>query len=680
MSGINTNQIVQALLAQQEQPILQLETQQANEQAKQIAWQDINTKLSKLQEAASTLGLQSTVNAKTVTFGASGAATGVVKPTASLGNFTLQIDQLATSTVVNSSNAIVSSDVATSSAKLSTPVTAGTFSIDGVAITVTSGETIGQILADINTQTTAAAGSIVSGTIVNNEIQLTSNDASPITIGAGGDTSNFLSVMNLTGQGGASTATSSLAVGTGSASIGKAIASTDIPMISSKLPTKITAGTFSVNGNTVTITQGDSFGTILANISTATGGAVTGTVTNNGITLTSASNIQLGSGGDSSNFLSVVHLLGLPSSTSMSSSSPVGVVTPSVALDSANISGLTSVTQGSFSINGVSISYNSATDTLNDVLARINASAAGVSATYDPRGDKVLLTAAKTGNIDISTADGSGNLLARLGLTDTNSHVLGQSAKYEVNGGPAQYSLTNNVSDLVPGVNVTFAATTSSATTASVTQDNTVGTKAIQDFVTAYNDLADLIKTDTAYDTQTKVAGIFLGDPTVGAIQQALDSSLFISNGKAKGLTPPYTDISVIGLNTGDVGSAPGTTNDLKFDATQFADSLAANSSAVTSLVNSIFGSMSKQILNITQPFGLVDSAIKSQNTAIIDLQHQIDDQLLLLQAQQQFLTQEFTGLDSQLSTLQAQSSQGAAVLSALSGNQASSSSSGTSA
>lgn len=669
VSGINTQAIVEALLAARRAPILQLQAQQANEHSKLIGWQTINTKLQAIQASASTLGLQATVNAKTAKF-PDGVATGVVNPSAILGSFQLQIDQLATATQVRSSNSITASDVLTASAKLSAPVATGTFSVNGTTITISAGETFEQLFADVNSQT----GGIVSGSIAGNKVQFSSSDSSDVVLGDPGDTSNFLTVVNLAGAAPAPQVLSSAAVGVGSTGIGSPINGNEIGSVSSKLATKITAGTFTINGVSVTTFTGDSINTILTAIATATGGAVTGTVTNNGVTLSSASNIALGSGGDTSNFLRAVKLLGQPAATSISSSGPVGMANPGVSLDTANIAGLqTHTTQGSFTVNGVNISFNSTKDTLADVLERINASSAGVTATYDPNADRVSLTSTNTGNIDISVKDGSGNLMARLGLTTAEAHNIGKSAKYEVNGGPAQYSLSNTISNLVPGVKVTLQATTGSAITASVDQDPAVGTKAVHDFVTAYNDLVDLIDEYTAYNSNTRVAGLFLGDSTLSIIEQNLNRWVFVSNGRQMKLTPPYTEIASIGLSTGDIGSAPGTTSRLKFDETKFQAALAANPGAVTSLVTTVFHSVSKNVLDTVAPFGAVDSAIRGENRQIDAMDHQVDNLLRLLSMQEKALTDQFLNLDQMLSQLQSQSSAGASVLSALAGNAASS-------
>ena len=70
----------------------------------------------------------------------------------------------------------------------------------------------------------------------------------------------------------------------------------------------------------------------------------------------------------------------------MTSAAALGGVNLSSNLDKAN----TSITindggsgNGEFLINGVQINFDASTDSVTDVLQRINNSAAGVTATYD---------------------------------------------------------------------------------------------------------------------------------------------------------------------------------------------------------------------------------------------------------------------------------------------------------
>src|SRR5579862_1855181 len=119
VSGLNTQAIVQAEMNAAQIPVVELQNQQAQEQAKLAAWQGLNTQLNTLQSAASSLGLQATIGAQNVTFGGAGAgfATGTATAEANTGTFKLSIQQLATPTAITSTanigSAITSADIAT---------------------------------------------------------------------------------------------------------------------------------------------------------------------------------------------------------------------------------------------------------------------------------------------------------------------------------------------------------------------------------------------------------------------------------------------------------------------------------------------------------------------------------------------------------------------------------------
>src|SRR5206468_1472214 len=83
-----------------------------------------------------------------------------------------------------------------------------------------------------------------------------------------------------------------------------------------------------------------------------------------------------------------------------------------------------SVATGTFTVNGVSIAVNKDTDTLNTVMARITASAAGVTATYNSSTDRLVLTG-KVNSEDLITVanDTTGFLTAA--KVSTNNTVRG---------------------------------------------------------------------------------------------------------------------------------------------------------------------------------------------------------------------------------------------------------------
>ena len=96
---------------------------------------------------------------------------------------------------------------------------------------------------------------------------------------------------------------------------------------SANFRTPVTAGTFSVNGNTVTIATTDTLQSVFDKIYAATGSTVTGTYdpTADKITLSSTSPITLGSSADTSNFLQVAGLY-TNSSGTITSTTTLGAV------------------------------------------------------------------------------------------------------------------------------------------------------------------------------------------------------------------------------------------------------------------------------------------------------------------------------------------------------------------
>jgi flagellar hook-associated protein 2 len=85
-----------------------------------------------------------------------------------------------------------------------TPVTAGTFTINGVKITVSADENLSDVLNAINSSTAGVAAVFNS---VTGQIELTNSNSGPqsVVLGATGDTSNFLTATGLTAASGATT-------------------------------------------------------------------------------------------------------------------------------------------------------------------------------------------------------------------------------------------------------------------------------------------------------------------------------------------------------------------------------------------------------------------------------------------------------------------------------------------
>jgi flagellar hook-associated protein 2 len=90
------------------------------------------------------------------------------------------------------------------SAGFVTPVTAGTFTINGVKISVAADQNLSDVLNEINSST-AGVNAVFNS--VTGQIELTNENSGPqsIVLGASGDTSNFLTAAGLTASSGAKT-------------------------------------------------------------------------------------------------------------------------------------------------------------------------------------------------------------------------------------------------------------------------------------------------------------------------------------------------------------------------------------------------------------------------------------------------------------------------------------------
>src|SRR5260221_6238906 len=334
-----------------------------------------------------------------------------------------------------------------------------------------------------------------------------------------------------------------------------------------------TPGTFTINGQSVTLAASDTWSSLQTKISTATAGAVTLNLGTNGVSLTSATPVQIGAASDTSNVLSALALSGAAQTGTrpytLASNQLLGeaVGTKSLSTAGLNVAGGIGAS-GTFSINGVAINWTNG-DSVNAVLSRINSSSAGVTASYDPTKDKVTLTNTSTGAQNISLSDSSGNFLQAMHLIGA-PQTYGAPAAYTItqNGvtTATQYSNTNTVTNALPGVNLTLSAAGSSATI-TVAQDTSTAMNNVNTFVSQFNSLVDLIDADTKYDPNTKTASVLTGDPTIAGIADRLRSMA-----TAQAIVPTgaaYNSLGSIGITTGAFGAAAGSTNHLSVDSTK---------------------------------------------------------------------------------------------------------------
>jgi flagellar hook-associated protein 2 len=461
----------------------------------------------------------------------------------------------------------------------------------------------------------------------------------------------------------------------GTAGAGAALSSTNdvsgVALSTAGFATAVTAGTFTVNGKQVTVASSDTLQDVFTKIGTATGGAVTASYSATGanadkITLSSTSEIVLGSATDTSNFLQAAKLTNSGTGT-VTSSAMLGAVKTTGALNQANFA--TTVSDGgsgagAFLINGVTINFNATTDNVATVISRINDSTAGVVANYDSTNNRFTLTNKSTGDVGISVQDVTGNFMAATGLSGSTL-VHGKNLLYTLNSGPQLSSQSNTIADTnssITGLSVTALA--KGVVNVTVGSDSGKIKTAITNLVTEYNKVQALINTQTASTTDSTgkvTAGLLAGDQDIQSLNSTLrdmmtsaistvsgsgvrlDSLGFNSNGNDDSLST--TDLS--GLDSALATNLSG----LKDLFTNSSNGLAVKLNSFLDATVGDNGSLVTHQTNLTKASTDIDTQISNMEKQVLVYQQQLTDEFVAMETAESTINQQLAFLTKTFSS-----------------------------
>lgn len=426
----------------------------------------------------------------------------------------------------------------------------------------------------------------------------------------------------------------------------------------------VKTGTFTINGAAVEVDADDTLEDVFTKISTATGGTVTGSYdsTTDRVSLTSGSTITLGGGGDTSNFLYALKLYN-NNGTTVTSASTLGSL--SVRDDIASAGLETAVTavdgsgNGSFTINGVSIAYNVNDDSLSAVMARVNASEAGVTMSYDAANDRFTLKNKGSGDLGLAVSESAGGLLAALNLTTGATVTRGVNAEFSVNGGGSIVTSSNVFDSSAHGITgLTVTATGTGSQTVTVGSDTESIRSGIDKFISAFNDI------QTYVDAQTKVtvgadgkvsAGLMAGNREFTDIARQLRSLSFDAVG---GAAADVSRLESIGIDFTGSGSTLSVRDSAKLTEA-LGSSLDKVSALFTTANTGISSRLDSYLSKISLTGGLVDSqetTLERQNSSldkqIADLERRIETERNRLEASFIAMEEAQSKIQSQMSAL----------------------------
>lgn len=334
----------------------------------------------------------------------------------------------------------------------------------------------------------------------------------------------------------------------------------------------ITAGTFTVNGNAVTI---GSTANTLEDVLNAINAAAPGVTASynagtDRIELTGASPIVLGAANDTSNFLQAMKLSTGSNTGEVVSASSLGAISLSNPISSANFSGAP-VVDGSLEINGVEISYTTG-ESVQSILNKINASSAGVNASYDYGAGRFVLTNKTTGDVGIFVANDTGGLASAMGLS-ARPLTAGMDAQFTINGGATLTSRSNVLDETAHGIKgLSITATSENdPQTVTVSGDTAAAKTALTDFISKYNAVQSAIERLTKVDVNgDKVnAAVLAGNRELAEISRNTRRFLYEDN---TAITGSVKRLSDLGINFAGIENTISVTDSAKLDA-RLADS-----------------------------------------------------------------------------------------------------------
>lgn len=215
--------------------------------------------------------------------------------------------------------------------------------------------------------------------------------------------------------------------------------------------------------------------------------------------------------GDTSNFLAKVGLLTAKDdgTGTLIASKAVNLLNVSAVLSSGNANLNGAVSDGTFTINGVT--FNTTGKSLSQVITDINNNAdVKVTANFNMATNKLELTSKVSGSTLINLADGTSGFLAAMGLTAPAAQTAGTNAEFVLNG-TTMYSATNTADETVTGISgVTLnlvKAQPGSTIQIGIQKDKETITKAIQDVLTKYNEAIAYIDVQTNAEAKGPLAG-----------------------------------------------------------------------------------------------------------------------------------------------------------------------------
>ncbi len=382
-------------------------------------------------------------------------------------------------------------------------------------------------------------------------------------------------------------------------------------------------------------------------------------------------------------------------------------------MDNTNYGGSApAITSGSITINGKSIDVDTSKDTVADLVQKINDADVGMEASYDYQNDKIVFSGTNEGPTTLTVHDNGTHIADYLQfITDSSDSVdgsevdihfdtnqnkyedvygdyhLGQNTIVDVYG---DSSGTNKISELessndtvtYKGMTLNVSQSSNDIVGVTVSQNTDTVVKNIKDLIDSYNDLMDYLYqkytekplTNLGADAtdEQKEQGILRNDDIVETMMDKLRNMMTTS----LNINGTYDNLMDIGVDTygyDDVKKMMEGT--LKVDDSKLTQAVESHLDDVMKLFNNQSDDTSQQgiavqmqsfLWNYTQFGGLIDQRSGISGTIaeqLRDISKQINSWNVIIQNKENYYRQKFTNMEDAISSLQSQMSYMAAKM-----------------
>lgn len=610
-SGIDTQKLVAELMAIERRPVVLLRGRRTTLENVRDAWSDVKSKLATFQSKLGELKPDSTWKAKTAASSNTAVLTATASSSAQSGIYTIRVSKIAQAHRVSGT-----AQAAGSSTALWLD---GTFTINGVSVSVVTSDTLAGIRDKIN-----AAGAGVTASIYDNTLVIQANNTGAASAISFTDSTAGAAKVTYSSNASLLTATAASSAAQADHSIAVSQLASDHKVQSAVVADpnadRLKSGTLSLTVNGVTrnytISGTDSVNDLITLINSDASRVVDASLSaDDRLVFTSRTNGAAGS-------ITVSDTSGFLDDIGMTSGGSTWLDVVSAARDA------------SFTVNGTA--YTRATNTVSDVIAGVTLSLVGANAsetvTLRVRYDGVL-----KGIGILTDADAIRNTL-----------VPAQDAEFTVDG--FQYTrASNTVTDALAGVTLRLIkADPASDVTLTIAGDVGAITGKVQAMVDAYNSALGAIN---AY---VKKGGTLQGDPTLTRLQDQLRRTM---SGKADGAgSTSYDELVDAGIQSGDNAGT------LTFDRTTFEKQFNDDAAALQALffnssdaVTGVGEKLDALADNWVKSTGFIPGRTRSLDDRIEDIKDQIERWEVRLALREKTLLRQFTAMEQALAQLQVQ-------------------------